>query len=603
MTGIRSRPCEDAIIQSTSAAVPGPASAKPWVLIATILASSIANIDESVINVALPAIETDLATSIMTIQWLVNAYTLCLSALLLVGGASADQFGRRRFFIVGVSIFAASSLWCGIAPSLTQLISARAAQGVGAALLIPCSLALIGATFDESERGKAIGTWAGSSAVATAIAPLLGGWIVDHFSWRWIFLINPLLALPTIWIAYRHLPESRDPEAKLGLDWRGAILVLLGLGGLVYGLIAAPISGWSDPIVLASLTGGSVSLVGFVCVEHWSRAPMLPLALFRSRTFSAVNLLTLLLYAALGGVLFFLPFALIQVHGYPATLAGAAFLPFTILMAGLSRWAGGLLDRFGARLPLVIGPAIAALGIGVMAVTVTNGSYWQFLVSIVILGFGMVVSVAPLTTTVINAVPAHQVGVASGINNAVSSVANLFAVAILGGVAVATLDHALNQHLQGAALSEAAKHAIEAARGQLVIEPALGKHSRRRQSHRRADPQGGACGECSISPVGCCPTGFRRCSRRVAHSSVGRYRETAITGGPRQAWNTLPEGSCRMKSGPQLSSLWCARRAQEGSRELPASASRNRYPVGARALTEPGFAAAFQATSARSETS
>jgi MFS family permease len=200
---------------------------------------------------------------------------------------------------------------------------------------------------------------------------------------------------------------------------------------------------------------------------------MLPLALFRSRTFSAVNLLTLLLYAALGGVLFFLPFALIQVHGYPATLAGAAFLPFTILMAGLSRWAGGLLDRYGARLPLVIGPAIAALGIGVMAATVTNGSYWRFLVSVVILGFGMVVSVAPLTTTVINAVPAHQVGVGSGINNAVSSVANLFAVAILGGVAVASLDHALNQHLQGAALSEAAKHAIEAARGQLVIEPAL----------------------------------------------------------------------------------------------------------------------------------
>ena len=221
-----------------------------------------------------------------------------------------------------------------------------------------------GATFDESERGKAIGTWAGSSAVATAIAPLLGGWIVDHFSWRWIFLINPLLALPTIWIAYRHVPESRDPDAKPGLDWRGTVLVLLGLGGLAYGLIAAPISGWRDPIVLASLTAGVVSLIGFVCVEHWSRAPMLPLTLFRSRTFSAVNLLTLLLYAALGGVLFFLPFALIQVHGYPATLAGAAFLPFTIIMAALSRWAGGLLDRFGARLPLVVGPAIAAAGIG-----------------------------------------------------------------------------------------------------------------------------------------------------------------------------------------------------------------------------------------------
>jgi MFS family permease len=296
---------------------------------------------------------------------------------------------------------------------------------------------------------------------------------VDHSSWRWIFLINPLLALPTIWIAYRHVPESRDPEAKPGLDWRGTVFVLLGLGGLAYGLIAAPISGWRNPIVFASLTGGLASLVGFVCVEHWSRAPMLPLSLFRSRTFSAVNLLTLFLYAALGGVFFFLPFALIQVHGYPATLAGAAFLPFTILMAALSSWAGGLLDRFGARLPLVIGPAIAALGIGLMAVTVPNGSYWQFLVSIVILGFGMVVSVAPLTTTVINAAPAHQVGVASGTNNAVSSVANLLSVAILGGVAVATLDQALDRCLQGSALSEVAKHAIEAARGQHVIEPAL----------------------------------------------------------------------------------------------------------------------------------
>ena len=475
MSSLRTRPCEDAIIQSTSAAIPRVASAKRWVLVATILASSIANIDESVINVALPAIETDLATSIVTIQWLVNAYTLCLSALLLVGGASADQFGRRRFFIIGVSIFAAASLWCGIAPSLTQLISARAAQGIGAALLIPCSLALIGATFDENERGKAIGTWAGFSAVATAIAPLLGGWIVDHFSWRWIFLINPLLALPTIWIAYRHLPESRDPEAKPGLDWRGATLVLLGLGALIYGLIAAPISGWRDPIALAALTGGLTALTAFVWVEYGSSAPMLPLDLFRSRTFSAVNLLTLLLYAALGGVIFFVPFALIQVGGYPATFAGAAFLPFTVLMAALSRWSGGLLDRFGPRLPLVIGPAIAALGIAVMALMVERGSYWQFVGAIVILGFGMVVTVAPLTTTVIDAVPAHRVGVASGVNNAVSSVANLLAVAILGGIAVATLNHALDRDLQSAALSETTKQAIEAARGQLVIEPALAK--------------------------------------------------------------------------------------------------------------------------------
>jgi EmrB/QacA subfamily drug resistance transporter len=473
MSSARTRPCEEGVIQSTPLAINRPADAKPWVLLAAILASSVANIDESIVNVALPAIETDLVTSAMVVQWLVNAYTLCLSALLLVGGATGDQFGRRRFFIVGISIFAVASLWCGLAPSLTQLILARGAQGAGAALLLPCSLALIGATFDETERGKAIGTWAGFSAVATAIAPLLGGWIVDHFSWRWIFLVNPLIALPTIWIAYRHVPESRDPDAKPGLDWRGTILVLLGLGSLAYGLIASPVSGWRDPIVLVSLTGGLMLLIGFLYEERRSRTPILPLSLFESRTFSAVNLLTLLLYAAMGGVFFFLPFALIQVHGYPATLAGTAFLPFTIIMAALSRWAGGLLDQFGARLPLVIGPAIAALGIGLMGLMVESGSYWEFLVSIAILGFGMVVTVAPLTATVIDAVPAHETGVASGINNAVASVANLLAIAILGAIALSILDHALTWNLQNPTLSEGVKHAIQAARGQLVIEPAL----------------------------------------------------------------------------------------------------------------------------------
>ena len=473
MSSARTRPCDEKIIESTPVAINCPVDAKPWVLVAAILASSIAYIDESIVNVALPAIETDLATSAIVVQWLVNAYTLCLSTFLLVGGATGDQYGRRRFFIVGISIFAIASLWCGLAPNLAQLISARAAQGAGAALLLPCSLALIGATFDETERGKAIGTWAGASAFATAIAPLLGGWIVDHFSWRWIFLVNPLIALPTIWIAYRHVPESRDPDAKPGLDWRGTILVLFGLGGLAYGLIASPVSGWRDPIVLVSMIGGLLLLVSFVYAERRSRAPVLPLSLFQSRTFSAANLLTLLLYAAVGGVFFFLPFALIQVHGYPATLAGTALLPFTTIMAVLSRWAGGLLNQFGARLPLTIGPAIAASGIGLMALTVANGSYWEFLLSIAVLGFGMVVTVAPLTATVIDAVPAHETGVASGINNAVASVANLLAIAILGAVALSILDHALARNLQNPELSEGVKHAIKAAHGQLVIEPAL----------------------------------------------------------------------------------------------------------------------------------
>ena len=256
MPSARTRPCEEAAIQSIRVVRDCAASAKPWVLLATILASSIAYIDKSIVNVALPAIETDLATSAIVVQWLINAYTLSLSCLLLIGGAAGDQFGRRRLFIIGIGIFAAASLWCGMSPDVTQLISARVVQGVGAALLIPSSLAIIGATFAENERGKAIGTWAGFSALAAAAGPLLGGWIVDHFSWRWIFFVNPLLTMPTVWIALRHVPESRDPEAKPGLDWRGGLLVLIGLGSITYGLIALPTSQLGDSILLASLLLG-----------------------------------------------------------------------------------------------------------------------------------------------------------------------------------------------------------------------------------------------------------------------------------------------------------------------------------------------------------
>jgi MFS family permease len=334
-------------------------------------------------------------------------------------------------------------------------------------------LAMIGASFDESERGKAIGIWAGFSAIAAAAGPLLGGWIVDHFSWRLIFLINPPLALLTIWIAFSHLPESRDPDAKQGLDWRGTGLALLGLGSFSYGLIASPTLGWSSPSVAISLLAGVLLIAVFIWVEKRSRSPLLPLALFRSRAFSAVNLLTLLLYAALGGSLFFLPFALIEIHDYPATVAGAVFLPFTIIMGLLSRWSGGLLDRFGARLPLVVGPAIAAFGFALLGFAITGTSIWNFLVPIIVLGLGVAVSVAPLTTTVINAVPAHQTGVASGINNAVASVANLMAVAMLGAIALGVFNHALNEQLATGTLPADVKGAVQAAHGQFVIRPAL----------------------------------------------------------------------------------------------------------------------------------
>jgi EmrB/QacA subfamily drug resistance transporter len=473
MINANARPCDEALIRSTPAS--GCAEhAKVWVLVATILASAIAFIDESVVNIALPAIEKELGASVAVIQWIVNIYTLSLAALLLIGGAAGDRFGRRRMFIIGIIIFAATSLWCGLAPDIVQLIAGRALQGVGAALMVPCSLAIIGAAFSEAERGKAIGTWAGFTSIAAAVGPLLGGWIVDHSTWRAIFFINPVLAVPTIWIALRYVPESRDPQAHARLDWRGALLILAGLSSLVFGLIAAPAWGWHDLTVLASLAAGLVLLAAFVWEEKRSPAPMMPAELFRSRAFSGVNLLTLLLYAALGGAFFFLPFALIQVHDYSATLAGVSFLPFTIIMATLSRWSGGLIDRVGARLPLVAGPLLCAAGFALLARSGAGGSFAQdFLLPISVLGLGMAVTVAPLTTTVINAVPARQTGVASGINNAVSAVAGLLAVAIFGAVVLGAYHHALDRHRAVAAATPAIAQAIEKARSQFVIEPAL----------------------------------------------------------------------------------------------------------------------------------
>lgn len=429
MTPVRARP-SPAPIDSTPAQ-------KRWVLAATILASVISYTDESVVNIALPAIGRDLAASPATLQWVINVYTLCLAAFLLVGGAAGDRFGRRRVFIAGVILFSVASLGCGLSWNAGGLIAARAVQGLGAALLIPCSLAIIGAAFPESERGRAIGTWAGVSAIASAIGPLLGGWIVDHLAWQTIFLINPVLGLGALWIAVRHLPESRDAEAPLGIDWQGALLAFAGLACLVFGLIALPEKGVGSRMVGGTIATGIVFLARFVWHEAHASAPMMPLGLFRSATFSGINALTLLLYGALGGAFFLLPFALISVHGNSATQAGAVFLPFTLIMAVLSRWSGGLLDRFGARLPLIVGPAIVSVGFVLFALAGPATSYaLAFLLPVSVVGLGMAITVAPLTTTVIAAVPEHQTGVASGINNAVASVASLLAIAVFGALAL-----------------------------------------------------------------------------------------------------------------------------------------------------------------------
>lgn len=437
-------------------------------LAAAVIASTLAAIDESVVNVALPRMETELHTTLAAMQWVVNGYTLCMSALLLVGGAAADRFGRRLMFVIGVAGFALASLVCGIAPDVSVLVLARIIQGMAAALLIPCALALIGAAFDEKERGAAIGVWAGASAIAAGAAPLLGGWLVDHASWRAIFLINPLAALPTLWIAWRRVPESRDPDARGAIDWRGALLAFLGLGGIVYGFISASSLGWENLRVLGPVVAGAVLLVAFVVAERSQASPMMPLELFRSRRFSGVNLLTLLLYGALGAAFFFLPFLLIQARGYSATAAGAVYLPFTIVLGVLSRWSGGLVDRFGARWPLVSGPSLVALGFGLVGIG--GGQYRLTVAAMIVLGLGMALTAAPLTTVVVNCVPAHRTGVASGINNALASVGGLMLIAVLGSLALGVFDHSLDQGLSRGA-SAAVRDAVQAARGGFVIPP------------------------------------------------------------------------------------------------------------------------------------
>jgi EmrB/QacA subfamily drug resistance transporter len=449
--------------------MPAAGASKSWVLVVAVLGSTLAYIDESVVNVALPVIEAELRTTLAAMQWVINAYTLSMSALLLAGGAAADRFGRRRMFVIGVSLFAVASLGCGLASGVLMLIAARAVSGIGAALLVPCSLALISASFEERKRGAAIGIWSGATAIAAGVAPLFGGGLLDHWSWRVIFFINPLLALPTVWIALTRVPESRDPSAPPKLDWPGSVLAFAGLASLVYGLIASSALGWGSAAVLTSLAVGAGLLLVFLVVEQRSSAPIMPLELFRSPTFSGVNLLTLLLYGGLGGGFFFLPFLLIQARGDSATAAGAAYLPFTVILGVLSRWSGGLIDRFGARGPLILGPTIAACGFALLAVS--RQPYWTVLAAMAVLGFGMAVTVAPLTTAVLNAVPSHRTGVASGINNAVASVGSLLVIAVLGSLAVGTMSRSLERHLEGAAASSAVREVVESARTGFVIPP------------------------------------------------------------------------------------------------------------------------------------
>ncbi|MCU1299771.1 MAG: transporter, partial [Candidatus Sulfotelmatobacter sp.] len=412
----------------------------PWILAATILGSSMAFIDGTVVNVALPAMQINFHASVVDVQWVVESYGLLLAALILAGGSLGDLFGRRLMFLAGVAIFAAASAGCGAASSIHQLILARSIQGVGAALLVPGSLSIISSSFDEKKRGAAIGTWSGFTAITTAIGPVLGGWLVQHASWRWVFFINLPLAAVVFAISIWKIPESRSHKAGR-LDWPGAFLATIGLGGLVFGLIESANLGWSNPLVIGGLVIGIASLIAFALVEEKVASPMLPLSLFQSRTFTGANLLTLCLYAAIGIFFFLFPLNLIQVQGYSATAAGASILPLIMLMFFLSSWSGGLVAHYGPRRPMIIGPLIAAVGFALFAIPSIADSYWKaFFPAVIVLGFGMSLTVAPLTTVVMSAVDQDRAGGASGVNNAVARVAGVLAIAVFGIVMVKAFD-------------------------------------------------------------------------------------------------------------------------------------------------------------------
>jgi EmrB/QacA subfamily drug resistance transporter len=403
-----------------------------WVLLATVLGSSLAFIDATVVNIALPMIGRDLHSSAAGLQWTVNGYALSLAALILLGGSLGDRFGRKRIFMIGVAWFAVSSLLCGLAPNIGLLVGARVLQGIGGALLTPGALAILEASFAPGDRSRAIGAWSGLGGIGGALGPFLGGWLVELGNWRYIFLINVPVALVVLLVASRHVPESRSPMASKHLDVTGVLTGAIGLGGLTYGFTAWTARGPGDPVVLISLFLGVAGLVWFVLGERRSPHPMLPLDIFRNKAFSGANLVTLVVYAANGGVFFLTVVNLQVVAGFKPLTSGIALLPITVLMLLLSARAGALGQRIGPRIPMTVGPLICALALVMMSRIGAGTDYLTgVLPAVIVFGIGLCALVAPLTATALGSVDDMHAGIASGVNNAVARAAGLLAVAIL----------------------------------------------------------------------------------------------------------------------------------------------------------------------------
>jgi EmrB/QacA subfamily drug resistance transporter len=456
--------CELGVVRSTKPSALCRPNSRPWVIAAASLGSGMAFLDSTVMNVALPAVQAELGASAREVQWSYGAFALVLSALILVGGTLGDRFGRRRLFVIGAAIFGAASLWCALVPDTGQLVVARAVQGLGGALLIPASLAIVGASFEGKQKARAIGAWGALSGLAMAVGPVLGGWLVDYVSWRAAFLLAPAMAVVAIPIALSHVPESHDPEAR-GLDPAGAILATGGLAGVVYALIESSVMGFGDVRVLAALVLGLIALSAFVLVEGHARHPMVPPSLFHSRSFTGANLVTLLFYMALTSSLFFLPFLMMQVHGYSAFVAGSVFLPFVAMALLIGRFSGRISARFGAKVPLIVASLAVAAGLLLFALPgADHGSYWtSFFPAMVVQGFGMALAITPMTTVALGSVEGEH----SGMNNAVARGAGLLAVAILGAFIYGSFSTSLDTRMERMDMPDDIQSAMEAAKADL----------------------------------------------------------------------------------------------------------------------------------------